>query len=100
MGEVKVLSSKEARARWRNIMEIASAGEDVVIKRYGKPTAAVIPFEDYLNLHEELEVSENEEKTRRGRKTRDEVPTRTQKEWATKSSQTNRSKQTNKTALK
>ena len=55
MGEVKVLSSKEARARWRNIIDVASAGEDVVIKRYGKPTAAVIPFEDYLNLQEELD---------------------------------------------
>jgi prevent-host-death family protein len=55
MEEIKVLSSKQARARWRDIMDVASAGEAVVIKRYGKPTAAVIPFEDYQNLQDELD---------------------------------------------
>jgi prevent-host-death family protein len=55
MGEIKVFSSKQARTQWRRIMEAATTGEDVVIKRYGKPTVAVIAFEDYLNLQEELD---------------------------------------------
>ena len=55
MGEIKVLSSEQARTQWGYVMETAMAGEDVVIKRYGKPTVAVIAFEDYQNLQEELD---------------------------------------------
>ena len=47
MGEIKVLSSEQARTQWGYVMETAMAGEEVVIKRYGKPTVAVIAFEDY-----------------------------------------------------
>jgi len=47
--------SREARAKWRKLLDRASAGGDSVIERYGQPTAAVIPFEDFLALQEELD---------------------------------------------
>lgn len=52
---LRVLNSDDARTRWRDILDAASAGLDVVIARYGKPMAAVIPIADYEALMEELE---------------------------------------------
>ncbi len=51
----QVLNSEEARTRWRDILDAAATGQDVVIARYGKPMAAVIPIADYEALREELE---------------------------------------------
>jgi prevent-host-death family protein len=51
----KILSSDEARSRWRDVMDAATAGADVVIERYGKPVIAVIPYADYVEWQEQLE---------------------------------------------
>lgn len=51
----QVFNSEDARTRWRDILDAASRGLDVVIARYGKPMAAVIPIADYEALVEELE---------------------------------------------
>jgi len=51
----KILNSDDARTRWRDILDAAGAGQDVVIARYGKPMAAVIPIADYEALLEELD---------------------------------------------
>lgn len=51
----KVLSSDEARTHWRDVMDAANAGEDVVVERDGKPTAAVIPYADYVELVDALD---------------------------------------------
>ena len=51
----QVLNSDDARTRWRDILDAANSGQDVLIARYGKPTAAVIPIADYEALIEELE---------------------------------------------
>lgn len=51
----QILNSDDARTRWRDILDAANRGEDVVIARYGKPTAVVIPIADYEALQEELE---------------------------------------------
>jgi prevent-host-death family protein len=51
----QVLNSEDARTRWRDILDAAGKGEDIVIARYGKPMAAVIPIADYHALLEELE---------------------------------------------
>lgn len=51
----KVMSSDRARTHWREVLDNASSGEDVVIERYGKRTAAVIAYEDFEALQEELE---------------------------------------------
>lgn len=48
--------SNDARIRWRELIDTAAAGvADVVITRYGKPVAAVIYYEDFLALQEELD---------------------------------------------
>mgnify|MGYP003381930565 CR=1 FL=1 len=51
----QTLNSDDARSRWRDILDAASTGSDTVINRYGKPTAAVIPFEDYEAIRDEIE---------------------------------------------
>ncbi len=51
----QVLNSEDARTRWRDILDAAGTGQDVVIARYGKLMAAVIPIADYNALIEELE---------------------------------------------
>lgn len=51
-----VLSSREARTKWRDVLDAVNQGKtDIVIERYGKPVAAVIAYEDYEALLEELE---------------------------------------------
>ncbi len=51
-----ILSSREARTRWRDVLDAVNQGKtDVVIERYGKPVAAVIAYQDYEALLEELE---------------------------------------------
>lgn len=43
---VQVMKSDEARTNWRDLLDTASAGEfDIVIERYGKPTATVVNYE-------------------------------------------------------
>jgi prevent-host-death family protein len=51
----QVFNSEDARTRWRDILDAAGRGLDVVIARYGKPMAAVIPIADYEALVDELE---------------------------------------------
>lgn len=53
---VQTYESNLARARWRDILDVAATGgADVVIQRYGKPVAAVIAYEDFLALQDELD---------------------------------------------
>jgi prevent-host-death family protein len=48
--------SNDARIRWREVVDTAAAGvADVVITRYGKPLVAVIDYEDFVALQEELD---------------------------------------------
>jgi prevent-host-death family protein len=54
--EARILDSHQARAKWRDVLDVAGAGaSDVVVERYGKPVVAVIPYEDYAALQEELD---------------------------------------------
>ncbi len=53
---VQVMKSDEARTNWRDLLDTASAGEiDIVIERYGKPTATVVNYEQYLQAKAILE---------------------------------------------
>ena len=53
---VKVLDSNTARTKWRDILDEASGGDtDVVVERYGKPMVAVISYDDFVALQEELD---------------------------------------------
>ena len=50
------LSANEARSRWRDIVDAAALGDsDVVVERYGKPMVAIISYEDYVELVDELD---------------------------------------------
>lgn len=54
--EVTTWDSRQAREKWRDLLDMASGGKaDVVITRHGKPAAALIGYTDYLALQEELE---------------------------------------------
>jgi prevent-host-death family protein len=43
----KIISSDQARAKWRELLDTAVAGDPVIIERYGKPVAVLIPYQDY-----------------------------------------------------
>jgi len=49
------MKSEEARLSWRDILDSAAGGSDVVIERYRKPTAVLIGYEDYMAILDELE---------------------------------------------
>lgn len=52
---VKTLESRAARENWRDLLDSATAGQaDIVITRYGKPVTAMIRYEDYVALQDEL----------------------------------------------
>jgi prevent-host-death family protein len=56
MHAVREVSSRRARAEWRELLDTVMTGEgDVVISRYGKEVAVLIPAEDYRALESELE---------------------------------------------
>jgi prevent-host-death family protein len=46
----KVLSSEKARTQWREVLDTAVSGNDVVVERYGKPAVAIISYQDFLEL--------------------------------------------------
>lgn len=52
---IHVLKSDRARLQWRQVLEAARKGDATVIEHYDTPTAAVIPYEDFLALQEELD---------------------------------------------
>ncbi|HAJ37913.1 MAG TPA: hypothetical protein DCL15_19760 [Chloroflexi bacterium] len=48
--------SRAARENWRKLLDAATTGRsDIVITRHGQPAAALIAYEDYLALQEELD---------------------------------------------
>jgi len=52
----QVMKIRDARARLRDVLDAAQAGQtDTIIERNGKPVAVVIPHADYLALKEELQ---------------------------------------------
>lgn len=53
--DVQTVDANTARLQWRVLIDTAIRGGDTIIERYSKPTAVVIPFEDYAALQEELE---------------------------------------------
>jgi len=49
-------NSREARARWRDLLDHVYTGSgEVIIERNGKPVAVMISVEDYQSLRELLE---------------------------------------------
>ena len=52
---VTVMGAKEARNKWRDVLDAAHDGADTIIERNGKGVAAIISFTDYQDILEELE---------------------------------------------
>lgn len=53
---IQIYTSDQARAHWRDLLDLASSGNtDVVIERHGKPTATLIGFEAYQTIQALLE---------------------------------------------
>ncbi|MCA9924901.1 MAG: type II toxin-antitoxin system Phd/YefM family antitoxin [Anaerolineales bacterium] len=44
-----IMSSDQARSNWREVLETAVAGHSIVIERYGKPVAAIIPYDQFAD---------------------------------------------------
>ncbi len=44
----KTISSDQARAKWRELLDTAVTGSHVIIERYGKPVAVLVPYQDYM----------------------------------------------------
>lgn len=52
----EIVSSREARAKWRDMLDkVLARSADVVIERNGQPVAVLIPVEDYEALQDELD---------------------------------------------
>jgi prevent-host-death family protein len=55
MPKPKEVTSREARTKWREILdEVMTGDRDIAITRYGKHIAVLIPAEDYASLADEL----------------------------------------------
>jgi len=53
---VTTIGSREARTKWRDLLDNMLAGTaDVVIERHGQPVAAMIPYADFEALQDELD---------------------------------------------
>ena len=56
MPAMKVISSREARSRWRWVLDTVMTGDsDVAISRHGQRIAVIIPARDYDAIADELE---------------------------------------------
>lgn len=53
---VITLDSRRTREQWRDVLDKVTTGEgDVVVTRSKKPMVAIIPYEDYELMSEELD---------------------------------------------
>lgn len=73
---LQILDCNTARKKLRDLLDNARTGDaDVIVTRYAKPIVAVIPYQDYIGLQEELEALRAERK-----------PLAAHKEWLENSS--------------
>jgi PHD/YefM family antitoxin component YafN of YafNO toxin-antitoxin module len=56
--------SDEVRNSWRDMLDTVSRGDSVVIERYNKPVAALIRYDIFLALQEEIEELKAAERAR------------------------------------
>ncbi len=53
---VTTVDSRRAREQWREVLDKVTTGEgDIIVTRNRKPTVAIIPYEDYAQVMEQLE---------------------------------------------
>jgi prevent-host-death family protein len=62
----KLVDSHQARNNWRELLDaVRSQGTDVVITRYNKPVVALLNYEDYLSIREELAKNRGQRQAQR-----------------------------------
>lgn len=50
----RTISSNEAKQRWGSLINaVVENGDEVIVESYGKPKVAVIPYEEFLEYHED-----------------------------------------------
>jgi PHD/YefM family antitoxin component YafN of YafNO toxin-antitoxin module len=54
--QAKVMGAEEVRREWRTVVDSVLAGEDIVVERYSRPAVAVIAYDDYTAIRQELEA--------------------------------------------
>lgn len=59
----KTMSAEAARREWRTLVDGVVAGEDVIIERYARPAVAVIAYDDYTAILQELEEMRAQRRT-------------------------------------
>ncbi len=54
------MSSDEARTKWREVLDTAVAGNQIIIERYGKPIAMIVPYSGVAQAAEEVKMVREE----------------------------------------
>ncbi len=49
---VTTVTSKKARREWKKILDAVQMGQTIIIERRGKPTAVLIPMDDFEKFQE------------------------------------------------
>lgn len=52
---IQIMKSREARTKWRHLLDTVLTGKDVMIERNGQPVAVLIPVKDYDGIRTDLE---------------------------------------------
>jgi len=52
---LKTIDSRSARDNWRSVVDEVVAGETAVVTRHGSPVVAVIRYQDFLAIQQQLD---------------------------------------------
>ena len=52
---VLVIGSREARTKWRALLDVVQGGSDVFIERSGRRVAVMLPYDDYEGIREHVD---------------------------------------------
>jgi prevent-host-death family protein len=55
MMAARIMKSDAVRMGWRDVLDDVADGDDILVERYNKPVAALIAYEDYIALQDELD---------------------------------------------
>jgi|GEM_PF-3354821 len=65
---IRTISSNEAKQRWGSVISsVIQDGDEVVVESHGKPTVAVISYEEFVEFRKHREQQRKAEELRRFR---------------------------------
>lgn len=56
----QTMGSREARQRWRDVMDDTLRGKTTIVERNGREEAAVVPIERYRQMKEAWEAAQQQ----------------------------------------